>query len=348
MVSRGLLVHTALLAVAGGLALKTWTYDADKAPKHGETDLWPGNPDQVQEVRYEAKQGVMTIEPHRDSNGRYFVGTMKKNPSAEPEKKLDPHGNPIEESASTPSPAKPGEPKISRFIATKDGEDLVAQLAPLRALRVLGKVTEAQKVDFGFDKEEGKLSVKLAGKDHTLVFGGTTPGGSDYYAKDLATGNAYVVTGSVVRDLTNADQRLVERRLHGFEETAPKRVKITAGSAVRELVRSNDKKDAWTKPSAPNDKDETATNWMSKVDRLRTTSFEGEALHPPPAAADLVFKIEYFDERKPIGVTEIWHHPGSDGKTDYVVKTELTRWYATVIRSAAEQVEQDLKSVVSP
>jgi len=333
MVSRGLLVHTALLAVAGGLALKTWTYDAEKAPKHGETDLWPGNPDQVQEIRYEAKQGLLTLEPHRDTNGRYFVGTVKKSASAEPEKKLDPHGNPIEESTPTPAPANPGEPKISRFVATKDGEDLVAQLAPLRALRVLGKVTEAQKVDFGFDKEEGKLFVKLAGKDHTLIFGGTTPGGSDYYAKDLATGNAYVVTGSVVRDLTNADQRLVERRLHGFEDAAPKRVKITAGSAVRELVRSSDKKDAWTKPSAPNDKDETATNWMSKVDRLRTTSFEGEALHPPPAAADLVFKIEYFDERKPIGVTEIWRHPGTDGKTDYVVKTELTRWYATVIRS---------------
>ena len=154
--------------------------------------------------------------------------------------------------------------------------------------------------------------------------------------------------GSIVRDLTSADQRLVERRLHGFEDTVVKRVKITAGGASRELVRSADKKDAWTKPSAPNDKDETATNWMSKVDRLRTTSYEGDALHPPPAAADLVFKIEYFDERKPIGVTEIWRHPGSDGKTDYVVKTELTRWYATVIRSAAEQVEQDLKSIVGP
>lgn len=345
MVNRGLLIHTAILAVAGGLALKTWTTDETKAPKHGETDLWSGNPDQVQEIRYEAKQGVLTLEPHRDTEGRYFVGMVKKNPSAEPEKKLDEHGQPVE---STPPPATPAEPKISRFIATKDGEDLVAQLAPVRALRVLGKVTDAQKVDFGFDKEEGKLTVKLGGADHTLIFGGTTPGGTDYYAKDAATGNAYVVTGSVVRDLTNADQRLVERRLHAFEESAPKRVKITAGSSSRELVRSADKKDAWTKPGAPNDKDETATNWMSKVERLRTTSYEGEALHPPPAPADLVLKIEYFDERKPIGTTEMWRHPGSDGKTDYIVKTELTRWYATVIRSAAEQVEQDIKSVVTP
>jgi hypothetical protein len=312
MAARGLVIHTAILAVAGCLALKTWTYDADKAPKHGETDLWPGNPDQVQMVRYESKLGTLALEPRRDKEGRYYVGTVKKAASAEPEKKLDEHGQPLE---STPAPATPTEPKISRFVATKDAEDLVTTLAPLRALRVLGKVTEAQKTDFGFDKEEG---------------------------------NGYVVLGSIVRDLTNADQRLVERRLHGFEDSAAKRVKITAGGATRELVRSTDKKDAWTKPSAPHDKDETATNWMGKVDRLRTTSFEGEALHPPPAPADLVLKIEYFDDRKPIGFTEIWHHPGSDGKTDFVTRTELTRWYATIIRSAAEQVEADLKSVVSP
>ena len=345
MINRGLIVHTAILAVAGGLALKTWTKDESTAPKHGETDLWPGTPDQLQEVKYEEKRGTLVLEPHRDTTGRYFVGMVKKSASAEPEKKLDPHGQPME---SEPPPATPAEPKTSHFIATKDGEDLVAQLAPLRALRVLGKVTEAQKADFGFDKEEGRLTLKIGGQQRTLVFGGTTPGGSDYYAKDATTGNAYVVNGSIVRDLTNADQRLVERRLHAFEETAPKRVKITAGSASRELVRSADKKDAWTKPGAPNDKDETATNWMSKVDRLRTTSYEGDTLNPPPAPADLVLKIEYFDERKPIGTTEMWRHPGTDGKTDYVVKTELTRWYATVIRSAAEQVEQDLKSIVAP
>jgi len=345
MVNRGLLVHTAILAVAGGLALKTWTTDETKTPKHGETDLWPGNPDQVEEIRYEAKQGLLTLEPHRDATGRYYVGVVKKSPSAEPEKKLDEHGQPI---ASSEPPKAPTEPKISRFIATKDGEDLVAQLAPLRALRVLGKIADAQKADFGFDKEEGKLSIKLGGKDHTLVFGGTTPGGSDYYAKDAATGSAYVVTGTIVRDLMSADQRLVERRLHAFEDSAPTGVKITAGSASRELVRSADKKEAWTKPSAPHDKDETATNWMSKVDRLRTTSYEGDALNPPPTAADLVLKVEYFDDHKSLGTTEMWRHPGSDGKTDYVVKTELTRWYATVIRSAAEQVEQDLKSIVTP
>jgi hypothetical protein len=342
MIARGLMVHGAILAVAAGLAVKTWTYDAEKAPKHGETELWPGTPDQVQEVRYESKLGTLRLEPRRDSNGRYFVGTVKKNPGAPAEKKLDEHGEPVAPEAD----AKPTEAKTAQFIATKDGEELFQLLAPLRALRVLGKVSDAQKADFGFDKEEGQLHLKVAGAEHSLVFGGTTPGGTDYYAKDAATGNAYVVAGSVVRDLTSADQRLVERKLHAWEENTPKRVKITAGAATRELVRSTDKKEAWTKPGAPADKDETATNWLTKVDRVRTTNYEGETLSPPPAPGDLVFKIEYFDDRKPIGFLEIVHHPGADGKTDYVARSEQTRWYATVIRSQLEQIEQDLKSVV--
>ena len=115
-------------------------------------------------------------------------------------------------------------------------------------------------------------------------------------------------------------------------------------------MRSADKKDAWTKPSAPNDKDETATNWLTKVDRLRTTSYEGDALHPPPAPRDYVLQDRVLRRpqanrlpRRSSGTI-----PATTDKTDYVARTEQTRWYATVIRSQAEQIEQDIKSVVTP
>ncbi|HVU05173.1 MAG TPA: DUF4340 domain-containing protein [Polyangiaceae bacterium] len=345
MIARGLAVHVGLLVVASALAVRTWTYDASKAPKHGETELWPGNPDQVQMVRFESKVGTMTLEPRRDSNGSYFIGVAKKNPPPKTDAQ-QPQGN----ESKPPEPAAPEEPKITKFIATKEGQELVEGIAPLRALRSLGKVTDAQKKEYGLDKEEGKIFVRTNGQERTLVFGSTTPGGTDYYARDLATGNAYVVSGSIFRDFTNADARLVEHRMHAFEDSAVKRVKITASGGSRELVRSTEKKDAWTKPSAPADKDETATNWLSKVDRLRSTSYAGETLSPPPAPADQILKIEYFDERKPIGYLELVRKPGAgpDDKTEYVAKTELTRWWATLVRSQAEQIDQDLKSILTP
>jgi hypothetical protein len=235
------------------------------------------------------------------------------------------------------------------FISGKEGEELVETLAPLRALRALGKITDAQKADFGFDKEEGKLTLKTGSAQGVLVFGGPTPGGSDYYVKDPASGNGYVIAGSIYRDLNSADQKLVEHNLHGFESSTVERVKITAGTASRELIRSASKKDAWTKPSAPNDKDDTATNFVAKVDRLHTTNFEGEKLEPPVAPSDIVVRVDYFDDKKPIGFLELARRPGEKAdKPEYVARTEHTRWYATVIRSSAEQIDQDVKSVVTP
>jgi hypothetical protein len=338
-IGRGLSIHGALLAAAALLAFRTWTYDESKAPKHGETDLWSGTADQVQEVRFEAKAGTLSLEPRQDSFGKYFIGNVKRMP--EPKKEGD--QNPTQ---SEPPPS--AEPKLAHFIATKEGEQLVDSVAPLRALRVLGKITGAQKADFGLDKEEGKLYVRIAGKEHRLVFGGTTPGGSDYYVTDPATGNAYVVAGSIFRDLTSADQRLLERNLHGFEDSAVKRVKITLGTASRELVRSTENKDFWAKPDSPKQKDETATNWMTKVSRVHVTSYESEKLQPTPQPSDMVVRIDYFDDRKQIGYMELVRRPGEKpDKPEYVARSEHTRWYASVIRSSAEQVDQDTKSVVA-
>jgi hypothetical protein len=335
---RGLAAHGAIFAVAALFAYRTWTYDESKEPKHGETELWPGTPDQVQQVEFEAKGGSLTLEPHQDTNGRYFVGEVKKPPGVEVK------------SPNSSEPAPP--PKVTdiHFIAVKEGQDLLETLAPLRALRVLGKVTGNQQTEFGFDKEEGKLRLREGGKEHTLVFGASTPGGSDYYVKDAATGDAYVVAGSIYRDLSSADSRLVEHNLHGFESSAVERVKLTAGSASRELVRSASKKDAWTKPVAPNDHDDTATNFITKLERLHTVNYEGETLNPPPTAADLVIKVEYFDAHKQIGFLELVRRPPIEksDKPEYAARTEHTRWYATVIRSAAEQLDQDVKSVLTP
>lgn len=341
---RSVTLHGAVLAVAGLLAFRSWTKGEDTGPKHGETELWPGTPAQVQEVRFESKGGTIRLEPREDSHGRYFIGTVKKNPNpADKDKKTPPAGS----ASVPPEPPKVEEPKTARFVSTKDGEDLVAQLAPLRALRVLGKVTDKQKTEFGLDQDEGKLFVRMAGKERSLVFGASTPGGTDRYARDMGDGNAYVVSGTILRDLMSADQRLLEHKLHAWEDSAVKRVKITAGTASRELQKSTEKKDAWTKLGAPAEKDETASNWMSKVDRLHITTYEGEKLDPPVAATDVIVKIEYFDERKPIGFLEIARRPGTGDKPEYVVRTEHTRWYASLIRSQAEQIDQDIKSVVA-
>ncbi|MBI3199063.1 MAG: hypothetical protein HYZ40_16460, partial [Rhodospirillales bacterium] len=50
---------------------------------------------------------------------------------------------------------------------------------------------------------------------------------------------------------------------------------------------------------------------MSKVERLRVTSYEGDKLEPPPNPADTVVRIDYYDERKPIGFVELISRPST-------------------------------------
>jgi hypothetical protein len=354
MLGRSLGVHAGLMVLAGALALRTFTAEDDTAKKHVQAEVWGGGPDQITMVRFEHKLGDMKVEPRKDKEGRYFVGTVQKDKAAESAEQKpppNPHDPHAAESAADPAAKAPeptGERTTAHFIAVKQGEELFKSLAPLQVLRVLGKVDEGRKKDFGFDAEQGSLYVSIGGKDHTLVFGGSTPGGSDHYARDPVTGNAYVVPGTILRDLTSADQRLVERDLHGFEDATVKRIRVTVGEASRELVRSADKKDFWAAPATPDEKDETASNWMSKVERLRVTSYAGDKPEPPVQPSDVVMKIEYFDDRRNIGFLELVRRPGEDDRHEYIARTQHTRWYAGVLRSSAEQVDQDVKSVVGP
>jgi hypothetical protein len=353
ILGRSLAVHGGLLVIAGALALRAYTSTDEGAEQRLKSYVWEGGGDAVTLVRFEHPLGEMTIEPRKDTEGRYFIGTVvKETPAAPPSAEPAPvpatvdGGGADETPAAAPTP--PSEKSTARFIAVKEGQELFSRLAPLEALRVLGKVDPSREADFGFDAVQGSLYVSISGKDHTLVFGGTTPGGSDHYVRDPATGRAYVVPGAILRDLTSADQRLVERDLHAFDESTVRRVKLKRGEAVRELVRHAEKKGFWAGPDTPDEKDETASNWMDKLGKLRVTSYAGDSPVPPVTPADVVIEVEYFDDRRKIGFLELVRRPGDGDRPEYIARTEHSRWYAGVLRSTGEQIDQDVQSVVSP
>ena len=356
-------IHATLLGVSGVLAFSTWTKEEDAdGGKFAQADVWSGTPAKLERVGFESKEGTLSLEPRRDKLGAYYVGTVVKTEagvaeqvkhSHKEEKHLfdkdggvgrGEHGHHDDDDAPI---AKASEP-VS-FIAVGEGEELAKKLAPLRALRALGVLDEAKLDEFGLEETEGTLRVKIGGAEHTLLFGGKTPGGTDRYAKDAETGKAYVVEGSILRDLQNASQRLVERKLHDWEDSSVEKVVVHVGDQRRTLVRTAGERSFWSGEGSADTKDETASNWMSKLERLRVTSYEGEQLSPPPAASDRVVHVDYFDERRKIGFIDLYRRgAGTEGgKVEFVAQTEHTRWYAQVLRSTAEQVDQDVASVVA-
>ena len=82
---------------------------------------------------------------------------------------------------------------------------------------------------------------------------------------------------------------------------------------------------------------------MSKLERLRPMEFA----KAPPEGRETVVRIEYSGAGRGLGFLELVKvNGGPGGKPDYFLQTERTRLFAKLSVGGAEQLEQDLGSVV--
>ncbi len=340
--SRGLLVHLLLLGVACAVAFSVWTKeDAPRKAKKAQVQVWAGRVKDLKSIQFEAEDRSVHLSARKDSVGAYFEGKVEKTVRMRPPPRPRVDAGP---DAAVPPPPKAPPPKKEtvRFVGVEQATKLAESLAPLMALRALGLVEAARDEEFGFDKPAGTLKVTLGSTTHSLVIGGTTPGGGDRYVR-LESGEAYAIEGSVAQNLMFAESRLVERDLFGFENDEIAKVVIKATDRSRELVRVADKKGAWADSESPKTQDETAGNWMNKLTKLRIMSYE-----PPEIAAPEAFvNVEFFAKGgRRLGKLSLHKSATPDGKSRFTAQTAHTRWHAEVLSSAAEQIHQDLPSVL--
>jgi hypothetical protein len=343
---RSLITHALVFAFSVGVSLAIWSKGdkTEDSPEAVTVEVWGGTPDAVERVRFEATDRTVTLEAKKDALGRYYVTTVDKAEAKPPKPAAHGHGHDDPEPDAPEPSAGPAKRTTTTFVGVKAADEFVQKLAPLSALRRIGTVEAGRAAEFGFDKPEGTLKIKLRGAEQTLLIGGTTPGGQERYAKHGASGVVYAVHGEIAQAMLGAETRLLERELHGFLPEEVTRLKITKGPRTRELVSMADKKGAWADAAAPTRLDETAGNWMSKVSRLRVTEYvEKPAVPLSPEA--LVVRIESLSGTKSLGYLELYKLPGEKA-AEYVLRTEYTRWPVKVLPSAGEQVEQDLPSVL--
>jgi hypothetical protein len=339
-------VHTGVLGIAAILGLWVWADDekAEGEASSERVEVWNGSPDSIEMIRFEAPKRTVVLEPKKDEQGRYYVTKVDKVEGGAAPPDDDPHGHAKPADAGAPPVSTP-EKKVSlRFIGVKAADELATQLAPLTALRRIGVVEPKRAEEFGLDKPDGTLKVKIGGREHSLVFGGTTPGGNERYAKEVSTNTVYAVAGDIAQHMLGAESRLLERDLHGFEEAEVTRVRVSKRGKSREISAMPEKKGGWADASTPTKVDETVGNWMTKLERLRVQEYV-ETPSAPLRPDDAVVRVDYFSGSKPLGFVELYKVPGEKA-SDYLVKSERTRWAAKVLTSAAEQVDQDLGSVL--
>lgn len=349
----GLAIHGGLLALASALAYYAYTGQKPISPgARQETPIFSATDGSFQRLELVTQARRVQIKAERDEGGAYYTGQLTRIGEAQNDavKPAAEDGERQEEEAAAPGAAL-------RFIGVGAAAKLAAQLTPVKAFRSLGKLAPERAGEYGLDSPSGTLRIFLKGAEHELLLGGPTPGGTDRYITHRGTGLSYAISGNLVRDLENADSRLVERVLHAFELSELTRVRIIAAGEPprqRDLVPRGNELRAWARAEAPAELDETATNWMDRVQRLRPTQYHGER---PPEGAIPVVRIEYYSGKKQLDELQIVKSPArapsvsaglnEAGAYDYSVRTNHTRWYSAVIRSIGEQIEQDLASIVN-
>lgn len=317
---RSIFVHASLLALSAAFAVSVWTRDKSAKVTVHEATIWNARPSEIERITFEGKGKTITLEPRSDASGKWFFGTITK-PAA--------------------SPSDP--PSKTALVSISTGEKLFETLAPLRAIRDAGKLPQERIAELGLETPEATLRVKFASGERVLEIGGTTVGGSDRYARDPQTGGVYVVPGEIGRDFEWAESRLLERELHDWKDADINSAKLIAGGKSREIIRrSVESKSFWADASSPDASDETVANFMQRLDRLRPSEY-AESL---PEARTVLVRVELSTKTGSRGWVELVKVQGEGDKADYYIASERTRLHGKVVASLAQQVEQDIGSVI--
>jgi hypothetical protein len=351
--------HVAVLILSSAIAWRAFSHKPEVLPTGG-AEVWSGNAADVSRLEFQNDKKHVVFTVASDAQGRYAVASVDKSsaPSAASVVKpgLGDAGAPGSSGSNAPEAAakEPAVKETATFVAGKDFADLVEKLAKLRATRDLGKVATNQLAEYGLEREKlPVLRLQQGTTQRELVVGGSTPGGSDIYVATPDKSRVFVVPGNLVHDLESAESRLMERNLHTFDDQDVARVSVKSGQQSRELVRSTETGSFWTDVGNAAGKDETASNWMKNLQRLRVNEYVSAEVE-----AKALFSVSYLDKLgKNLGRLEFAVRPkkseagplqvaSGPEKLEYLVRSEQTRWWGKVLTSAGEPLAQDLASVV--
>jgi len=233
-----------------------------------------------------------------------------------------------------------------------------------RAIRDLGKPTDAQLETFKLDAPKGTIVVTFKDGARTFQIGETVYGTQDRYALDPQSGKAFVLSKEMITNLELGEQSLYLADPRGFDIKEIASVVIEGGGKKKIAARlttnvEGSKVKTWadgeTKKPHP-----SLGNFVDQLGNLPPTEYvpsvKVETLTP-------IVKLTYKDaDGKQLGTltllkgekppvidpnTEIDPANPPRGETEYYVLTEKSRVPALVRKDSAQQSEQNFPVVMS-
>lgn len=324
---RSIATH-AILAVGGlTLAYLVWT---DDRPEMGESEvtILECGPDALTRVELTGTEKDITLELEREGRDRVAWITVTRRPEE-------------------------GAPSSERFVGAASVRDWIRQVAPLRARRSLGELTPEQLGEVSLAEPEGRLVVHCGGPPTTFMLGGRSYGSGDRYVRAERGGPVYLVASDRLAPLESAEHRLMERALHTFEWRDVVGLSLRAYGQDKRLQQHNrldPQRSEWVDAASPERRDETYGNWLSRFPRLRVQRYldpgaePGSELDGARAPVERVMRVELEGERGGLGFLELARVEASESA--YYARSETTRSWVRVPSSVAQQIEDDLRSML--
>lgn len=221
--------------------------------------------------------------------------------------------------------------------ANETAEKLFTRFAPLRAMRALGEMDGKKLDEVGLASTARKLTLTVGGKPQGFSLASPAGGWGTPYLRREEDGRVFLLGPSLLPDLENASNRLVDRRLHTFDLGDFDAVVISAGGTSRTFTASGQAPAAVTlaPEETPDRPDEFARNWHDKVWRLLPLDYLGRGEVPPGGEPEEAFRVEYRKGGKSVGELRV-----AKGQGGFFARTEhttgWTRLHAGVDSLAAE------------
>ena len=149
--------------------------------------------------------------------------------------------------------------------------------------------------------------VRHDGKETVFKISNSVPGAGSPYLM-APDGTIYLVPLTIISQLENGQNQLVDRRLHTFKQTELDGVVVKSGDKQRELVQTADEQGVNIRVASkgkPDKPDDFARNWNDKVWRLMSAEVLGKGEAPTAGEPKVEGRVEYLRKGKPLGWVDL-------------------------------------------
>jgi len=333
MKARSAAVQGGVAAVALVAAYVTWQREPDTSTPDSVVALDLGKSD-LASVRLQSPELTFEVQRRDDEVWVHSVQVPKPPP---PVMRAD-AGTDGGTSVAPPPPPPPVPPRDMR--GNELSEKLLEKFAPLRAARALGKQPPEKLKELGLDEPKRTLTVVRKGGKETVfkVSNAVVGAGSPYLMAE--DGSVFLVPQTMISQLENGQNQLVDRRLHTFKQTELDGFVVKAGDKQRELQQTADE-NTTIHVTAKGKPDDFARNWGDKVWRLTAVEVLGKGETPAAGEPKVEGHIDYLRKGKPVGYVDIARGAGGE----LYLRSEFTAGWVKGY-GKADDVLGEIKKVV--